>query len=178
MKNLILFIAFIFFGNITNDQVMIWNETSKLTWADFKAHPDTESDAVALTASGITFGYSLKTSGDKIVDFSTNVEAHFYPDKSWYVKERGNAHILAHEQLHFDITELYARQFRQKLTKLKVNQNLKAQLNQLQVSINEAITETQQRYDKETNHSMVIDKQKKWEAFIAIELNNLAQYKS
>ena len=32
--------------------------TKKLTWKDFKAEPNQKSDAVALTASGITFGFS------------------------------------------------------------------------------------------------------------------------
>ncbi len=156
----------------------MWNETTKLTWADFKGQPDSESDAVALTASGITFGYAVKTSGERIVDFSTTVEAHFYPNKSWYLKEKSNAHILEHEQLHFDITELYARKFRQQLTKLKVNQNVKAQMDRLHTAINEAVNETQRRYDKQTKHSMNIEKQNEWEAFIENELKELNEFKS
>lgn len=157
---------------------MMWSETTKLTWSDFKAEPDSESDAVALTASGITFGYSVKTSGKRIMDFSTTVEAHFYPNKSWYLKEKSNVHILEHEQLHFDITELYARKFRQQLTKLEVNQNVKAQMERLHTAINEAVNETQRRYDKQTKHSMNIEKQNEWEAFIKKELKGLDQFKS
>ncbi|WP_229724607.1 DUF922 domain-containing protein [Winogradskyella forsetii] len=178
MKNLLIILTLFYVGSVSNDQTMVWDETTKLTWADFKADPDLESDAVALTASGITFGYSVRTSEERIVDFSATVEAQFYPNKSWYLKEKGNAHILAHEQLHFDITELYARQFRQHLTQLKANQNVKKQMNKLHVAINEAVNETQKRYDKETNHSMNIEKQKEWEAFIAKELKSLDEFKS
>ncbi|GGW73987.1 hypothetical protein GCM10008085_27710 [Winogradskyella epiphytica] len=163
---------------MSNEDAKSWSEGQKLSWSDFKGNPDPTSDAVALTASGITFGYSLKTSGKRIVDYRTTVEAHFYPNKSWYVKSRGNHHVLRHEQLHFDITELYARQFRQQLTKLVVNQNLKEQMRSLHDSVNKALNETQIRYDKQTNHSMNIEKQKAWELFVAKELKALDQFKS
>lgn len=178
MKNLLILFVFLFVGIISNEETVSWDETNKLNWTDFKAAPDSESDAVALTASGITFGYSLKTSGERIVDFSATVESHFYPNKSWYLKDKANVYILGHEQLHFDITELYARKFRQQLAKLKVNQNVKEQMNRMHTSINEAINETQRRYDLETNHSMNMEKQKEWEAFIERELQRLNQFKS
>lgn len=169
---------FLFVGSNTNDETMSWSEIKKLTWTDFRANPDPNSDAVALTASGITFGYSVKTSGKRIVDFSYSVQAHFYPNKSWYVKEKGNDHILRHEQLHFDITELYARKFRKALSKLVVNQNVKKQMNQLHTAINEAVNETQKTYDAQTNHSINIEAQKYWERFIAEELAKLDEFKS
>jgi len=178
LKNLLVFITILFVGSITNEESMTWNETTKLTWTDFKAQPDSTSDAVALTASGITFGYSVKTSGERIVSFSTTVESHFYPNKSWYLKDKSNIHILGHEQLHFDITELYARKFRQQLGKLEVNQNVKEQMNKLHIAIDEAVNETQKRYDLQTNHSMNVEKQKEWEVFIEKELKGLDEFKS
>ncbi|WP_179319422.1 DUF922 domain-containing protein [Winogradskyella helgolandensis] len=178
MKNLLIILTLFFLGSTFNeDESVTWSE-AKLTWVDFKGAPDSESDAVALTASGITFGYSVKTSGERIVDFSTTVEAHFYPNKSWYLKDKANAHILAHEQLHFDITELYARQFRAQIKKLKVNQNVKEQMNRLHATINEAVNDTQRRYDEETDHSMNREMQKEWRITIQKELSKFEDYKS
>ena len=178
MKNLFIVFIFLFVGTNSFVGVISWNTSVKLTWEDFKAKPDTESDAVALTASGITFGYSVKTKGEQIIDFSTTVESHFYPNKSWYLKSKASSYILNHEQLHFDITELYSRKFRQQLSKLKVNQNIKEQMDDMHIAINKALSETQRRYDEETNHSMNEEKQKEWDAFIAKELNRLDQFKS
>ncbi|WP_370000471.1 DUF922 domain-containing protein [Winogradskyella sp.] len=178
LKFLIVGLFFLFVGTSSNDETMTWNEARKLTWADFKANPDPKSDAVALTASGITFGYSVKTSNKRIVGFTTTVEAHFYPDKSWYIKEKGDDYVLGHEQLHFDITELYVRKFRQQLERLVVNQNIKKQMNQIHVAINEALDKTQKEYDAQTNHSINVEAQKYWETFIAAELKNLDKYKS
>ena len=86
---------------------------------------DQNTDAVAVTASGITFSFSVSQSNAVFVDFNAEVEAHFYPEKSWYLKDKGDDHILAHEQLHFDITELHVRQLRFNISRLKVSQNIK-----------------------------------------------------
>ena len=178
IKHFIVCLLFLGLVKSTNEDTMTWNESHKLNWADFKASPNQNSDAVALTASGITFGYSLKTSGERIIDFSTSVEAHFYPNKSWYLKDKGSTYILAHEQLHFDITELYARKFREQLIKLVVNKNIKQQMQGLHTTINGGLDETQKRYDAQSNHSMDIDAQKKWGVFIQEELEKLDKYKS
>ena len=178
LKSLVICLAFLLVGSIANEETISWNESRKLTWEDFKAQPNTEIEAVALTASGITFGYSVKTAGSRIIDFSTSVQVHFYPNKSWYLKEKGNTHILEHEQLHFDITELYARKFREQLGRLVVNQNLKEQINRLHHAINEAVNETQKRYDSQTNHSINTEMQRQWNSFIKEELEALDKYKS
>ena len=168
----------LFIGNNPDEEVMSWSETKKLTWKDFKAEPNQKSDAVALTASGITFGFSIKTSDKRVVGFSTTVESHFYPNKSWYFKEKCSDLILRHEQLHFDITELYARKFREKISKLQANRNIKKQLNGLHASINNELNKTQKRYDEETDHSINEAAQNHWENFIAKELMKLEQFKS
>lgn len=178
LKSIILCFVFLLIGTSSNENTISWDKDRKLTWEDFKADPDANSDAVALTASGITFGYSVKTSGRRIIGFTTSVEAHFYPDKSWYLTESADDYILGHEQLHFDITELYARKFRQQLDRLVVNQNIKIQMNQIHEAINTALTKTQHTYDEQTQHSIVVDAQKYWENFIAEELQKLDKYKS
>ena len=177
-KYILVFLVFLFIGNLDNKETMTWNTSRKLTWSDFKASPNPSSDAVALTASGITFGYSVKTSGKRIVDFSASVDAHFYPNKSWYIKDRADAYILGHEQLHFDITELYVRKFRQQLDRLVVNQNIKIQMNQIHEAINDALDKTQKTYDEQTNHSINVEAQKYWQAHIAEELQKLEKFKS
>lgn len=178
MKNILICLFLIFIGSDSNEETLIWDAESKLTWADFKATPDKDSDAVALTASGITFGYSVQTTGKRIVEFSTVVESHFYPNKSWYKKERSDVHILGHEQLHFDITELYARKFRQQISELQVNQNVKKQLNKLHQDINVELNTAQKKYDLETQHSMDAVKQRRWANYVEKELILLEAFKS
>lgn len=176
--HLIISILLLFVGHTNNDETIKWQDTQKLSWEDFKGTPNPDSDAVALTASGITFGYSVKTRGKRIVGYSTTVEAHFYPKKSWYHSEKADDYILAHEQLHFDITELYVRKFRQQLERLVVNQNIKVQMGQIHEAINDALDKTQKMYDEQTNHSIVVEAQAYWENYIKEELAKLDKYKS
>lgn len=178
MKNILLCLFVFFIGSKPNEETLIWDADNKLTWADFKATPDKESDAVALTASGITFGYSVQTSGKRILEFSTSVESHFYPNKSWHKEDQSDIHILAHEQLHFDITELYARKFREQIAELQVNQNIKKQLNKLHEDINAELSTAQHKYDKETQHSIDAVQQRRWSNYVEKELARLDVYKS
>ena len=157
-----------------------WSETKKLTWADFKGKPDINSDAVALTASGITFGYSYRQQRDtgEIISFTTDVNAYFYPNMSWYHKDRANNYILAHEQLHFDLTELYVRKFRKAVKDIPITKTIKSDLKKLQKDINSALSEAQNKYDFETNHSIIPEAQQRWIDSIHIELEKHKEFKS
>jgi len=175
---IILFIPLAFSQPKVNDRTLSWKYDRPLTWTDFKARPQSNSSAVAQTSSGISFSYSLKTRDDRIVDYNAKVQAHFYPNKSWYLIGKANDYVLKHEQLHFDITELYARLFRKRLKSLRVNQNLRQQLANLQNDINKALNESQKHYDLETNHSINRVAQKAWESTIAKELERLQEFSS
>lgn len=170
---------FILFG-ITNieEETMAWSESYKLKWSDFKGPVDVNSDAVAVTASGITFSFSLKQTNDRYVGFDSNVEAHFYPNKSWYIKESGNAHVLAHEQLHFDITELNVRQLRYAIAQLKVSEQIKEELQALHQKANENLAKMQHAYDTQTQNSINKEAQAGWAQFVKEELLKYRDYRS
>ncbi|MEZ4791962.1 MAG: hypothetical protein R2783_00335 [Gelidibacter sp.] len=42
-----------------NDEVIEWRDNLKLSWSQLKAPPKANRSAVAVTASGITFEYSV-----------------------------------------------------------------------------------------------------------------------
>ncbi|OUR95564.1 DUF922 domain-containing protein [Flavobacteriales bacterium 34_180_T64] len=162
----------------SNEETIAWRDSYKLSWENFRGEPKTNTDAVAVTASGITFSYSMRRSDSRIVDFSTIVEAHFYPNKSWYNKSEADAYILAHEQLHFDITELHVRKFRRQISQIKVNHALKSILDGLHQNINTELSTMQNLYDRESNNSIHKEQQAKWTRYIENELNALEAYKS
>jgi hypothetical protein len=155
-----------------------WNEANKLSWADFKGPIQNDSDAAAVTASGITFSYTVRKSDNRITDFEAQVQAHFYPENSWFIKARCNDHILAHEQLHFDITELHARIFRYRLAHVQVSQNLKTQLEQLHTTINQELEAMQKQYDRQSQNSIHREEQAKWNIYVAENLKKFETYKS
>jgi len=162
-----------------NKEVVIsWNKNYKLIWQDFRGTPEKNNDAVAITASGITFGFSIKTRNNDVVDYNTSIEAHFYPNKSWFKPLKANNYVLAHEQLHFDITELYARKFRKRVNALKISNKLKSQLRIIHKEIKIELTQFQEKYDRETNHSMNKVAQMYWQKWVTLELKKLEQFKS
>lgn len=134
-------------------------------------------DAAALTASGLSLELSAKTSKFSLIEFNAVVEARFYPDKSWYKKEFANSFVLAHEQLHFDITELYARKFRQKIDQATFTVHIKKELSALNKSINMELKEMQQEYDRDSNFSRNAETQLRWQGLIQNELKKLTKYK-
>jgi len=175
-KILSVFILLLLFKGDTKE--FSWNEDYMLTWEDFKGEPDYQSEAVAVTASGITFGFSIKESDTKVYDLTTEVEAHFYPEHSWYKKERANAHILGHEQLHFNITELHVRRFRKQIKQLALDKTLKSKLKALHEKINTELASMQNDYDYQTNSSIDKAQQILWQKKIDDALLKLDAYKS
>lgn len=158
---------------------MAWSAENKLEWVHFKANSKPGADIAALTASGITFSFSVEESSERgYLSFDTTVEAHFYPEKSWYIKERANEHILAHEQLHFDLTELHVRKLRYQISKLKISSNIKKELNAIHGRVNLELAEMQNLYDFETDHSRNIEKQNNWSAFVENELIKFKEFAS
>ena len=174
-----LFILLLCFGSInTDEETITWNASKKLTWNDFKGAIETSSDAVAVTASGITFSFAVKTSNERIVSFDAKAQAHFYPEKSWYIEDKGDDHILAHEQLHFDITELHVRILRYRISKLKVSQHIRDDLNAIHRQTNKELAEMQNQYDLQSQNSINIEQQAKWADFVKESLLKYRSFKS
>jgi len=151
---------------IAQEEEVLWNAQERLTWADFKDQPPANDNAAAVTASGITYSFSsLQTKNGIEADFK--VMAYFYPYKSWYKPEVCNDLILSHEQLHFDISELYARKFRDILRKKRFTKNIKAEVREIYKQVLKELAMFQDRYDEETNYSRNSEKQLLWNKKVA-----------
>ncbi len=147
-------------------ETISWDAAHRLTWNDFKASPPQNDRAAATTASGITYRYSSTISGNRAeVDF--NISTHFYPNKSWYQPHLVDSVILSHEQLHFDISELFARKFRKQLSDTRFTKNVKTEVRAIYKQINAELSDFQNRYDDETNFSRNRDQQQIWNEKIA-----------
>ena len=87
-----------------------------------------------------------------------DVSASFVSEKSWMKKPV--ATLLAHEQLHFDITEIFARRFYQEVIKLtSAKRNV---LSALFKKENDECDQWQEQYDSETNHGTNELMQARW----------------
>ncbi|MGB5821164.1 MAG: DUF922 domain-containing protein [Saonia sp.] len=158
--------AFVFFcaADFVHAQefdTILWNAEQKLSWKDFKADPPKGGPAAAVTASGITYQFSSTLKGNEIaLDFK--VSTFFYPNKSWYKPELCDTVVLGHEQLHFDISELFARKMRKRLGETKFSKQIKAEVRAIYKKILRELSDFQNRYDTETNFSRNREQQFLW----------------
>ena len=137
-----------------------WSPEQKLSWQDFRG-TQTNTRAAAVTASGISYSFSSLVKGNEVkVDFE--IGAYFYPDRSWYRPEDCDSVILGHEQLHFDISELYSRKMRKRLEETKFTNNVKAEIKKIYGEITTELNDFQNRYDDETNFSRNREQQLLW----------------
>ncbi len=162
---------------ITVDEpLMVWEEDYKLSWEDFQGKIPKNTQYAASTQSGMYFSYSVQNTNGEL-SLTTLVSANFNPKESWYKPEKVNAVILAHEQGHFDITEIQARELRKNFAAYKVSKNYKNDLQSIYTKAESDRRAMQIKYDKETNHSIILEKQKEWDIFIQKELKRLDNWK-
>jgi hypothetical protein len=159
MKKTFLFLLFsfpIFLLGQKNEYFIKWSSGRKLTWDDFKASPDKQGDAAALTATQLGFSYSF-TSGK----ISYTIDCRFEKNKSWgRVK---NDWILRHEQGHFDIAEIFARKLHKAVSSYQFNRNtFQKDLDAIYTGIVKEKETFQQQYDDETDYSRNKVKQEDW----------------
>ncbi|MEZ4796091.1 MAG: DUF922 domain-containing protein [Flavobacteriaceae bacterium] len=173
----LLIACLISFVLVQQERSIVWSGDLQLQWTDFNGKPTEGTTVVAVTASGLSFGFSTKMTETQLVDYEVFVDAHFYPDKSWYIKERANQVILDHERLHFDITELHARKFKQRIAQTKFDLRINDQMERIHNAINDELRQMQQQYDLETDHSQNVEKQKEWQQYIKLQLDKLSYYK-
>lgn len=164
-------------------QKIPWSHDRLLTWDDFQGEVDMSNEHQALSATNLAhttdFDPIQKSFKIKLKINWVKMDASFFPHRSWVKPEHKTNGLLNHEQGHFDISELVAREIEE-----KINQKFKGKMISSNYrSIEDADKETKQiitklikketdriseiakfshnRYDKETNHGRILDKQ--WE---------------
>lgn len=152
---------------------LTWKENRNLTWNDFTGKPILGYVEVAMTASSIEFYYSTKQ--DQV---NWTVTAKFFPSLSWYVKGKTSNYILKHEQLHFDITEMYVRLFRKQLKENIHSIKDLPKLKSISKSIMKQWDDEQHKYDDETDHSLDVDRQASWNLYVQQQLDALKDFAS
>lgn len=154
----VLTVGFVF---SQEEEAIPWSPDLKLQWENFKGRPFKTAWASAVTASGISYEFSSVENNGRI-ELNIKIGTYFYPDQSWYQPKLCDAVILSHEQLHFDISELYARKMRKRLAKATFTKNVKAEIKNIYKSVLKELSKFQKKYDYETNFSRNLQQQLLW----------------
>ena len=168
----ILFLSLIPFSfEQHNGSLIPWSAEKKLSWEDFRARPDRDSQNAAMTGTNIKFDFIYNSKDG----FHFHIQCFFDKNSSWgRIK---NDYILSHEQGHFDIAEIHARKLYKALKEYQPDiAKANEQLNRIYNKVMQELNATQSKYDEETNFSLNKEEQKRWLSKIEEELNSLQSY--
>ncbi|MEO3405420.1 hypothetical protein AAFN85_16035 [Mucilaginibacter sp. CAU 1740] len=150
-----------------------WSKDSLLTWNDFKGTVDPASGVSAMTYCGVKFRYRYFVSAnDSTYTAKFIVYSFFTPERSWSMVERQCPPLLNHEQVHFDISEYFARVLRTALETAQYTKNIKDEIMSIFKKYDSEREKMGLLYDEQTNHGTKVDVQKKWDLFVGKILSN------
>ncbi len=160
------FFAFERAGFEEHEDMIFWSEDRDLTWSDFESEPDHELERIAaLTATGIL--HSVRCVDGKI---QFDALAYFSKGESWVKASGRNRDILAHEQVHFDITEKHARKLKDSVAQKGY---VCGQEEELEIFVQGMLSSwriEEISYDLNTNYSHNHEQQELWSSNIAEDL--------
>lgn len=159
------------------EKEIAWSASRKLKWEDFKGTPKSEDfpDVAAQTYCGFGFRTNRITIFKNATIIAQNI---FDCSQSWVrPDQKYREDLLEHEQTHFDLCEVYARQLRKALLEKKLTVfNLNKETSTVYEAIFKQYVARQQLYEKETGNGLKKEEQARWSHFIALELEALHQY--
>lgn len=151
-----------------------WHPERKLTIEDFQASTENRP---SLASTAMSIGYQVVTSPStgKSTVIVTNT---FFPRDSYFKPEEENSdYILAHEQAHFDISELFARTFLKRIQEeLNTAEDIGFQLQRIYRDLQSDREVYQSAFDAETFEQPGM--LPSWEEKIATELHELEAFAS
>lgn len=150
--------------------LILFDRSRKLTIKDFKGRPDHGSHGVGATYSGISMEMQ-GASKNGIVTVNVTLAVYFDQTKSWMKPEGKTERVLAHEQIHFDLTAIKACDLAKAMEQEKFTaDNVQQKIRDLQEYHTKELGKLQQAYDKETKHGTITEQQAEWSAKVAAQL--------
>jgi len=153
------------------EEKIFWTDSLELSWEMFKEKRTGYSYMKAMTHSGIMYEVDVNK-GQMVI----NIKSYFIYGKSWVMKGYKKPELLAHEQIHFHIAEIYKRKLDEICEKYRVdyqtfkNKNYQQKLQADFDTIFNLMDAYQKLYDNETEHGTIKSKQKEWENKVKKEL--------
>ncbi|MDO6604868.1 hypothetical protein [Arenibacter palladensis] len=155
------------------EKEILWNPNRKLQVKDFKGSP---LDKPYVAATNTYFGYSTSVKSEENLVI-VEVDTYFDCELSYFKNNKNQSLVLNHEQLHFDITELYARKFIQRLhQEIKSFEDLITNVERIGNEVNKELLLKQEDYDKAVYSDL--SQQSYWDEWTETGLRELDTYNS
>ncbi|MFK8057677.1 MAG: hypothetical protein AB8F78_16240 [Saprospiraceae bacterium] len=151
-----------------------WHEKRKLKIEDFKGSTE-KRPFTAATASSFRARYEARPATPN--RFKVYIETYFDCYSSYFKRTEADSVVLAHEQIHFDISELYSRKLLQRIeSEISSQKELQAKSEKILTEIGRELHIKQDEYDSEVYADP--QKQIEWNNWIDKELLKNAKYSS
>ena len=162
------------FLKIDTTQYIEWNEERPLSWKDYLIKEDSRMDESYFALTSVI--HSVR-GGLKRNKPNFRVHVLYVKRDSWSTTDE-NQRLLAHEQLHFDLAELYGRKLKKEIASLgkQGTTDLKVYRKRIDLLLKEFKSKSLE-YDDETMHGRLQDAQEIWVDYVRYELNRLEKYK-
>lgn len=154
------------------EKEILWSPHRKLKVSDFKG---STKDRPYVAATNAYFGYNtiIKSEENLVV---IEVDTYFNCNLSYFKDNENQSLVLHHEQLHFDITELYARKFTQRLHREVTNfKDLVKKVEQIGDEVDKELQLKQGAYDTDVHNDL--SQQSHWDEWTKKGLKELDRYK-
>jgi hypothetical protein len=166
---ILVFICSAFCNTYAQENFVTWTNKKQLEWSDFSGPVKDSSHFDAESFAEVRFTYTFNS----LQDFHFDVTATFNKNTSWYKKEAQSPLLLKHEQLHFDIAELFAKKLKAEFESFPYTENFRKEIADLFEKKKLQYHLMQDKYDQETSHSLNLEKQRLWEFAIRDELRKM-----
>jgi len=154
-----------------------WSANRRLTWDDFKGMPKTMSNtnSAAQTYCGFSFETNRVTAFKKVKIFTKN---SFDCYLSWVRPDQmTRLDLLEHEQVHFDLSEVYARRLRKNLVEMNLTlNNLTTGADVVFKAVSKEYLERQELYEAETRYGLDKEVQHMWTKEVVNEIEELSSW--
>jgi hypothetical protein len=153
------------------EKEILWNTNRKLKVTDFKGSTKGKPFVAATNAY---FGYttSIKSEENMVI---VEVDTYFDCQLSYFKNNKDQSLVLNHEQLHFDITEVYARKFIKRLHhEVKSFKDLVKKVERIGNEVNKELQLKQEAYDTAVYSDL--SKQSYWDEWTETALEELDMY--
>lgn len=157
--------------NPEKGDTIFWSPTRKMTWADFTGTAPKMTKYSAQIFNNFEYYAPLKIENG-VLHIALRMKVYMLKSSSWTSSTSLSEYSLGHEQLHFDIAKMVVERFKQKAKQILTVDNYDSQLQILFIDMYREMNRLQREYDDDSNHSINIVGQQKWQQIANEELRN------
>jgi predicted secreted Zn-dependent protease len=149
------------------------NFTHIISWSEFTHVPSRPEGVEENAEINCHFPHTYQFGKNKgaVTIASAEVNISTIPAKCWVVSDQKTDYLLQHEQSHYDILALCAREFYNKILTYTASteDKLEKRIKHLNADLQQKVNKIDKRYDLQTKHSQDKAKQQEWDKKIAAE---------